>query len=86
MMKYRKKPGVIEAVQVTPQNLYAISELSPDVEVVNLHDQEPTMVSVKTLHGVVIADPGDWIIKGTAGDFWPCKPDIFDATYEPAME
>ena len=39
---------------------------------------------ISTLEGLHCADPGDWIIRGVQGEFYPCKPDIFDATYEPA--
>ena len=39
---------------------------------------------IKTLEGVMRADPGDWIITGVKGERYPCKPDIFAATYEPA--
>jgi hypothetical protein len=41
-------------------------------------------VTITTLEGVMRADPGDWIIRGVKGEFYPCKPDIFEATYEPA--
>ena len=82
MQFFRKLPGVIEAIEVTPQSLYAISKLSPDIVVVNLGDQKPKYVLVDTLHGKVVACPGDWIIKGAGGDFWPCKSDIFKETYE----
>lgn len=49
-------------------------------------DAEQTEVEVKidTLEGMMIANPGDWIITGVQGERYPCKPDIFDATYEPA--
>jgi len=40
-------------------------------------------LSVRTREGVMRADPGDWIICGVAGEFYPCKPEIFEATYEP---
>lgn len=39
-------------------------------------------ISIATLDAVAVASPGDWIIKGTAGELYPCKPDIFEATYE----
>lgn len=39
---------------------------------------------ISTLEGLHWADPGDWIIRGVQGEFYPCKPDIFEATYEPA--
>lgn len=42
-------------------------------------------LSISTLEGVVFAGIDDWIIKGIKGEFYPCKPDIFDATYEPAL-
>ena len=38
---------------------------------------------IGTLEGTMAAAPGDWVIKGVAGEFYPCKPDIFEATYEP---
>jgi hypothetical protein len=41
-------------------------------------------ISIRTLEGTHAAQPGDWIIRGVKGEFYPCKPDIFDATYEPA--
>ena len=37
---------------------------------------------IQTLEGVIYASPGDWVIKGVNGEFYPCKPDIFDKTYE----
>jgi hypothetical protein len=43
-------------------------------------------IEIITLEGVMRADPGDWIIRGVQGEFYPCKPDIFEATYEPAEE
>lgn len=41
-----------------------------------------TFIEIPTLEGIMRADVGDWIIKGVAGEFYPCKPDIFEATYE----
>ncbi len=40
-------------------------------------------LTIETLEGTHLANPGDWIIRGVAGEFYPCKPDIFDKTYEP---
>lgn len=40
-------------------------------------------LSIPTLEGEITASPGDWIIRGVKGEFYPCKPDIFEATYEP---
>ena len=45
----------------------------------------PMRLAIPTLEGVMEASPGDWIIKGVKGEFYPCKPDIFDATYEPVQ-
>ena len=77
-MKYRKKPVVIEAVQFdgTLQSLEAMD--IPEVS------QELTSdtCQIETLEGVMTARKGDWIIKGVHGEFYPCKPDIFAATYE----
>lgn len=46
--------------------------------------QGRTYLEIETLEGVMEANVGDWIIKGIKGEFYPCKPDIFEATYEPA--
>ncbi|MEN6401641.1 MAG: hypothetical protein ABFD94_06825 [Armatimonadia bacterium] len=43
-------------------------------------------VYILTLEGPMRADPGDWIIRGVKGEFYPCKPDVFVATYEPVKE
>lgn len=45
---------------------------------------DPEHLEIRTLEGTMRADVGDWIIKGVQGEFYPCKPDIFEATYEPA--
>ena len=97
--KYRKKPVVIEAMQwdggwPTLHDLcaWASSGDDPDDEPTLLYEHDAltdvtdsiTRVSVATLEGPLNVSPGDWIIKGVQGEFYPCKPDIFDATYEPA--
>ena len=43
-------------------------------------------VRIRTLEGTLFASPSDWIIKGVKGEFYPCKPDIFEQTYEPVVE
>jgi len=92
MSYYRKKPVVIEAVQLTEELFW------------KLHDkQEPPIfgkftfsgswhpvnrtinaayIYIKTLEGEMRADINDWIIKGVNGEFYPCKPDIFAKTYD----
>lgn len=82
--RFRKKPVAIEAVQWTGKNyteVYAFYD--PDNEKPALVGSMGTL-TIPTLEGEHIASPGDWIIKGVAGEFYPCKPDIFEATYEPA--
>jgi hypothetical protein len=84
MTAYRKKPVVIEAVQYLGFN--ANGEecelfLGDDFET---HVPSEDKIVVRTLEGELTASKGDWIIKGVQGEFYPCKPDIFEATYEPA--
>lgn len=90
MPKFRKKPVVIEAMQFrgpldTIRNVdYAI--LLDDWLVANKGDRVCRYVGdtiiISTLEGDHTASPGDWIIKGVQGELYPCKPDIFEATYE----
>ena len=81
-MRFRKKPVVIEAVQYDGTNHEAIGFFAG--ENVSL---EGRTLFVRTLENRRLeADRGDWIIKGVKGEFYPCKPDIFAATYEPAAE
>ena len=76
MAKYRKKPIVIEAMQYTGKNydeIYSFCAVSyPDKGV----------VIIPTLEGKMICNVGDWVIKGAKGEFYPCKPDIFEKIYE----
>ena len=82
MHKYRKKPVEIEAVQWTGDNRDEIWEFCP-LSYFNT-DLETGMLSliVQTLEGSMQASIGDYIIKGVKGEFYPCKPDIFDITYD----
>jgi hypothetical protein len=85
--KFRKKPVVIEAIQFTGSNhRHVLSFIYPDMSEVGQSGAETMKlpVVVGTLEGDMTAAAGDWIIKGVKGEFYPCKPDIFDATYEPA--
>lgn len=84
-MKYRKKPVVIEAVKFTDDDygtLCALGSIGLKLEV----KYNPTRLEIKTLEGVMTADIGDYIIKGVQGEFYPCKPDIFEKTYEKVEE
>ena len=89
-MKYRKKPIVVEAFKWCGNNT---QEEDPEwiVEAIKKGDVSfeyygaPTIVSkmvIDTLEGRMRAELGDWIIKGIKGEIYPCKPDIFEATYE----
>lgn len=89
-MKFRKKPVVIEAhrfggstseVQAFMKWFGGKAFKAPFV---TTRDMRP--LHIATLEGTMEAQPGDWIIKGVKGEFYPCKPDIFAATYEPADE
>lgn len=81
MPKFRKKPVVIEAVRYSPKNEIAMIE---HLEGCFGWHQTEDGIAIPTLEGTMIAAPGDWVIKGVAGEFYPCKPDIFAATYEAA--
>ena len=83
MPRFRKKPIEIEAVQWTGGNT---SEICRFVGGVIGTTFEPEVVIIKTKEGWVEASPGDWIIKGVQGEFYPCKPDIFEATYDACGE
>ncbi len=84
--KYRKIPIVIEAAQWNPKPKDVRFTFPDGTEFRVLTTTHWTSVSrvleIPTLEGVMKASPGDWIIKGIKGEFYPCKPDIFDATYE----
>jgi hypothetical protein len=86
-MKYRKKPVVVEAMQFTGKNHTAVREWGDELGKVGVWDGTGGggMV-IPTLEGDHRADPGDWIIRGVKGEFYPCKPDIFEATYEAVSE
>lgn len=82
MPKFRKKPVVIEAVQWTGEN---VQEIMDFMAWRNAAHDDRTGLMIHTLEGNHHANPGDWIIKGVKGEFYPCKPDIFAATYDPAV-
>ena len=82
-MRYRKKPVEIEAVQWTGLNLEEIKVFVGESLIYSIFNTEPyVLIKIKTLEGDMIASEGDYIIKGISGEFYPCKPDIFKATYE----
>ena len=79
MEKYRKKPVVIEAVQWTGEN---VKEVMNFMNWRNASHDAASGLTIHTLEGTHYASPGDFIIKGVQGEFYPCKPDIFEKTYE----
>lgn len=84
MPQFRKKPVVIEAYQYRASEQdgrVAAEALAGDVR----YPEDGTML-IRTLEGVMCAQPGDWIIRGVKGELYPCKPDIFAATYDPVGE
>ena len=104
MPKFRKKPVVIDARQLTGdaaewhsvyqwiesntlgsfEPLSVVNGLSPyPASGVSIDPRDGRLI-ISTLEGLHWADPGDWIIRGVQGEFYPCKPDIFKATYEKA--
>lgn len=91
-MKFRKKPVEIEAVRAADAHTSAatawhelpgwLRDACDRGEVLFLNG--PPRIEIVTLEGTMTAQPGDWIIRGVQGELYPCKPDIFEATYEPA--
>lgn len=81
-MRYRKLPVEVEAVQYWPgktcQGVAAFMGIAHDED--DCYDDAEWFID--TLEGTMTAKPGDWIIRGVAGEFYPCKPNIFEATYE----
>lgn len=91
MAKFRKKPVEVEAIQWNGQNLKEIIDftgLNPSAaniawkDLCDLVDRDG--LKIFTLEGKMSANIGDWIIKGVQGECYPCKPDIFEQTYESA--
>lgn len=84
-MKYRKKPVIIEAIQFEDNSdrIIEIHEfMGGDTIRVNYEDENNPYLKIETLEGIMKASVGDYIIKGVNGEFYPCKPDIFEKTYE----
>ena len=90
MNKYRKKPVVIEAIQFETNNESDNKNMNDICIWINqgttIDDRyawhNGTDIFIKTLEGIHTATCGDYIIKGIKGEFYPCKPDIFELTYE----
>ncbi len=95
-MKYKKKPVIIEAIQWTGKNHREMYDfitndvdgyIRPNGDNFYIdHDKVNGGLVIKTLEGEHIASIGDFIIKGIKGEFYPCKPGIFEDTYEIVTE
>lgn len=88
-MKYRKKPVIIEAIQFEDNSdrIIEIYEfMGGDTIRVNYEDKDNPYLKIETLEGIMKASVGDYIIKGVNGEFYPCKPDIFEKTYERVID
>lgn len=98
MSRYRKKPVEVEAVEWTGSNIKAVLEFAYSDERWKQgieseyvggpgigHVPGLGILDIPTLEGTMTAQPGDWIIRGVKGELYPCKSDIFAATYEPVQ-
>jgi hypothetical protein len=80
---WRRRPVVVDAIQFTGTNcIECVRFMGGPWRNLELHDTDRPYI--ETLEGDLVASPGDWIIRGTQGEHYPCEPDIFAATYEPA--
>lgn len=86
-MKFRKKPVIIEAEQWLGDNdLVEAGKVAAFLQQGKADFQvDKDTIFINTLEGKMMASKGDWIIKGVKGEFYPCKNDIFEATYELVM-
>ena len=94
-MKYRKKPVEIDAIKLSADSIFQVTEFINGKKPSTMSDmaqdkwqdyirltRERGYVIIETLEGNMHASFGDYIIKGVQGEFYPCKPDIFELTYE----
>lgn len=88
MPKYRKKPVVIEAIHFMPDgkdNLKVVKAFLGENQTYSVWHDDYTgkkSIMIQTLEGTMEAKPGDYIIRGIKGEYYPCKPDIFEESYE----
>jgi hypothetical protein len=79
-MKYRKKPVIVEARILTDDNMDDLAKWSNGI--IRINEAFETWIDIYTIEGIMKARIGDYIIQGIKGEFYPCKADIFEATYE----
>ena len=85
MAKYRKKPVEVEAVRWTGNHINGIRTFTEGNAIFEWFGNQ-CVLGIGTLEGMMRANTGDYIIKGVNGEFYPCKPDIFEKTYERVKE
>ena len=89
-MKYKKKPVIVEAMQYTGNNFVDIVNWSKQVSSERYIEEESnkdkSILRIETLEGIMTAQVNDFIIKGVKNEFYSCKPDIFEQTYELVKE
>ena len=81
MATYRKKPVEIQAIQWVSDNIEQVYEMLDDNLIINT-DEDEVKHFINTLEGKMEMAWGDYVIQGVKGEFYPCKPDIFELTYE----
>lgn len=87
-MRYRKKPVVIEAVKLMDDRPFPTEDVpdwfdrANDAGTIRYYPFTDHLV-IETPEGDMTANPGDYVIRGVKGEIYPCKPDIFEMTYEP---
>ena len=79
-MKYVKKPVVVEAIQMLSDNIEQVYEMLDNLIIVG--DTDNIKHFIDTLEGIMELSWGDYVIKGVKGEFYPCKPDIFELSYD----
>ena len=78
-MKYKTKPCEIEAIKWTGRNVKEILRFVKNESAIITNG----VLIIKTLEGDMVASTGDYIIRGLRGEYYPCKPDVFQKKYEP---
>lgn len=86
-MKFTKKPAIVDAIQFNGKNGKEVLEWASETSIENPNDDTAitsfdTDMVIETLEGCMSVREGDWVIRGVKGELYPCKPDIFEKTYE----
>ena len=87
-MRFRKKPVEVDAIQYQrEENIMTVQDFFGDGDGREfIYLPEKNEYAIRTLEGDMVVSNGDWIIRGVKGEYYPCKPDIFVATYEPILQ